>query len=149
MWLDSPSMKYCDPRVREICEKVGAVKGCECLTPVDGYYTTEPLAKALRKKIDQLNMETGRNRVQVRPSIASYQDGPDEGIAALAKLDQSRLFRIANSPRVKGSLGKYWDWVCNYRFRFFLKNVYDGGEYSYSKNYVDSFKLEECIFKDT
>ena len=150
VWLDSPSMKYCDPRVREICEKVGAVKGCECLTPVDGFYTTEPLAKALRRKIDQLSMETGRNLVCAgETAIASYQDWPDEGIAALAKLDQSRLFRVANSPRVKGSLGKYWDWVCNYRFRFFLKNVYDGGEYSYSENFVDSLKLEEHIFKDT
>lgn len=153
MWLDAPPLRYCDPRIKKMLEPIKpTTQASECLTPVDGFYSAEPLAKALRATIGKLEKETRRRLVCAgEHSIASYSDLPDEYIEAFGRGETPGLLqRLPNDRRVVGRLGKYWDWVCDYRFRGILKSIYDRGALSYSERFVNALQDEPNLQnKDT
>ena len=148
-WLDSPPMFYCDPRVYKICRRVGCVEGAEPLTPVEGFYTTEPLARALREKVEELKEKTGRDLVCAAEAPgASWSDWPDEYIEAICRGKRLEHFwwKAINDPRIKDPCGKYWDWFCDYRFRTILWGVYKGArECALSRNYVNLLRMEPLL----
>jgi len=146
VWLDSPPVWACDSRVREACKGVKYAEGCGCLTPVEGVYSTEPLAEAMRNKIRGLEKKVGRKLVCAgENSLAGYSDIPEEFLRGLAERKPGVEAEALFDPRVKGSLAKYWDWVCDYRFRLVLMSVHKGEKYSYSGNYVEFFDLESKL----
>ncbi len=139
IYLDSATMAYCNSYIKNLCDKTGYAKGFECLTPVDGYYSPEPLAKAMREKIEQLGKETEKNLTFASEiTWKSTRDMPDDLIMKTCKGDISGWYV---DPRVDRTIGNYFDWVQGYNFRSLLKLVYGGTEYSYSENYIKAFKL--------
>ena len=141
IYLDSPGMAYCDLYIKELCENVGCAPGYECLTPVDGYYTPEPLVKAMKNKIEQLGKEVGKDLIfPAEACVKTWRDMPDDIIIKACK-GEPYAYQI--DPRVDRSLGEYFDWVLSYNFRAVLKNIYEKGEASYSKNYVDFLRMIE------
>ncbi|MBU4141379.1 hypothetical protein KKE99_00705 [Patescibacteria group bacterium] len=141
IYLDSAMMAYCNSYIKDLCDKTGYAKGFECLTPVDGYYSPEPLANAMREKIEQLGKETEKNLAFASEiTWKSTRDMPDDLIMKTCKGDISGWYV---DPRVDRTIGKYFDWVQGYNFRSLLKLVYGGTGYSYSENYVKAFKLTQ------
>jgi len=141
IYLDSPGMAYCDPYIKELCEDVGCAPGYECLTPVDGYYSPEPLVIAMKNKIEQLEKEVGKDLIfPAEACVKTWRDMPDDVIIKACK-GEPYAYQI--DPRVDRSLGEYFDWTLSYNFRALLKNIYEKGEASYSKNYVDFLKMIE------
>ena len=134
VYLDSPAMAYSDLYIRDLCQNVESAKGYESLTPVDGYYSPEPLVEAIEKKMEDLEKEVGRNLIfSAEDSRKTWRDAPDDLIIKACEGEASAHML---DSRVDRSMGTHFVWVMNYNFRGLLKNVYDGGEYSYSKNYV-------------
>ena len=141
IYLDSPGMAYCDLYIKELCENVGCAPGYECLTPVDGYYSPEPLVIAMKNKIEQLEKEVCKDLIfPAEACVKTWRDMPDDVIMEVCK-GEPYAYQI--DPRVDRSLGEYFDWVLSYNFRALLKNIYEKGEASYSKNYVDFLKMIE------
>lgn len=86
IYLDSPSMAYCDLHIKDLCREVGCVKGAEPLTPIDGYFSPEPLVKAMRQRIDELEEETGRDLIFAgETTVKTWRDMPDELIRAACR----------------------------------------------------------------
>ncbi len=142
IYLDSPGMAYCDTYVKNICDKTGYAEGFECFTPVeprDDHYSPEPLAKAMKLKLEELSGDAGRNlSFSAEMSFISARNMPDEIIGKACKGNVGGWW---SDPRVDRSLGKYFEWVQDYNFRGLLKTVYDDTDYSYSGNYVNAVKL--------
>ncbi|MCZ7356658.1 MAG: hypothetical protein O8C66_04600 [Candidatus Methanoperedens sp.] len=132
-------MAYCDSYIKNLCDKTGFAKGSECLTPVNGYFSPEPLANAMRNKIEELEKETGKNLTFAGeiPFMTS-RDMPDDIIIKTCNGDVSGWW---SDPRVNRTLGIYFDWVQAYNFRGLLKSVYEGKPPSYSDNYINAVKL--------
>ena len=146
VWLDSPPVWTCDSRIREICSRLQCAEGCECLTPVENIYTAEPLVRSMRKKVDELEAELGRELVCAgENSLSGYLGIPDKYLEALCRRQFKRAMDALFDPEVKGGLDKYWDWICDYRFRLVLMSIYKRGKYSFSSNYVDLFKFENSL----
>ena len=123
VYLDSPGMAYCDLHIAKLCELYGCAPGCEPLTPVDGYYSPEPLAKAFRKKMDELMAETGRELMfPAEETIKTWHDIPEEFVISACNGD---FWKWRWDTRVNRSMGSYFDWVMDYQFRSLLKAVYD------------------------
>lgn len=134
IYLDSPAMAYSDLYIRDLCQNVESAKGYESLTPVDGYYSPEPLVKAIEKKMEDLEKEVERDLIfSGEDSRKTWRDMPDDLIIKACEGDTSTYML---DSRVDRSMGAHFVWVMNYNFRGLLKNVYDRGKYSYSKNYV-------------
>ena len=141
IYLDSPGMPYCDQYIEELIEENGAARGFECLTPVHGYYDPEPLVKAMRAKIDDLEKKHGRRLIFAgEMTVKTWRDVPEDLLLNCIKGRDP--FAFHRDPRVNRSLGEYFDWVLDYNFRGLLKYVYDGTLYSYSKSYVEALKKE-------
>lgn len=151
IFLDSPSIVYCDPHIKDLCQKEKIAAGYDCLTPVDGYYSPEPLVKAMRAKIDQLEKEEGRDLIfAAETTLKTWRDIPDECIIKMCEGNSYEYISYAYmaDPRGDWSLGEYFDWIWDYNFRLLLKRVYDG-EVS-SENYVKYFEMErEMVVKYT
>jgi len=144
VFLDAPNVAYCDLHMRDILkdmeEKGLLAEGFECLTPVDGYYGPEPLVKAMKAKINELERELGRDLIFAgENTFKTWQDAPDELIIEVSK---GNIWKFLTYPTMDRSQGKYFDWVWGYNFRSLLKEVYNGGEASYSENYVKYFEIE-------
>jgi|GEM_PF-3867926 len=139
IYLDSPGMAYCDSYVKDLCEKVGCVKGYECLTPVDGYHSPEPLVRAMKVKMEELEEETGRELTfsAEEGTFKTWQDMPEDIIVKACK---GKIVYQTDS-RVDRSLGNYFDFVLGYSFRGLLKDVSEGGDASYSEKYVEFIKM--------
>ena len=148
IFLDAPGIIYCDLHLRDMLrdlkEKGELPSGFECLTPVNGYYSPEPLVRAMRAKIDELKRELGRDLIFASEHILkTWQDLPDDLI--MMRIKKRDPYDILMDPRMNRSLGKYFDWIWGYGFRIFLKRVYCGGDSSYSENYVKYFELERNL----
>ena len=144
VFLDAPNVAYCDLHMRNILremeEKGLLAEGFECLTPVDGYYSPEPLVRAMRAKIDELERELGRDLIFAgENTFKTWQDVPDD---LIIKVSKGNVMAFLTDPTMDRSQGKYFDWVWGYNFRSLLKGVYSGGEVSYSENYVKYFEVE-------
>jgi hypothetical protein len=143
VWLDSPGMQYCSPRVQGIIAQVGVAPGAECLTPVGEEISTEPLARAMCAAIGELEEELGRELVcAAETPFGGWTDFPEAYLAALARGDVAAARSALEGPEVGASCAPYWDWFCDYLFRDRLMDVYLGGELSYSRAYVERLKLE-------
>lgn len=144
IFLDAPNVAYCDLHMRDILkdmeEKGLLAEGLECLTPVDGYYSPEPLVKAMKAKIDELGEEMGRDLIFAgENTFKTWQDVSDD---LIIKISKGNLTAFLTDPTMDRSQGKYFDWVWGYNFRSLLKGIYSGGEVSYSENYVKYFEIE-------
>jgi len=123
VYLDSPGIAYCDLHIAELCELYGCAPGCEPLTPVDGYYSPEPLVRAMREKINELEAETGRELMfPAEATLKTWRDMPEEFVVAAC---HGEFWRWLWDERVDRSMGSYFDWVMDYQFRTLLKAVYD------------------------
>ncbi|RLF88642.1 hypothetical protein DRN46_06770, partial [Thermococci archaeon] len=139
IYLDSPTMGYCDSYIEELCKRVGVHPGYECLTPVEGYYSPENLVKEMKYKIKKLEEEMGRKLIfSAELSVKTWRDMPDDTIA---KACRGKVHHYRIDPRVDRTLGKYLDWVLGYTFRGVLKDIYHRGELSYSENYVKFLEM--------
>jgi len=144
VFLDAPNVAYCDLHMRDILkdmeEKGLLAEGFECLTPVDGYYSPEPLVKAMKAKINELGEEMGRDLIFAgENTFKTWQDVSDD---LIIKISKGNLAAFLTDPTMDRSQGKYFDWVWGYNFRSLLKGVYSGEEVSYSENYVKYFETE-------
>ncbi|GEM_PF-1724580 len=138
IYLDSAGMAYCDPYIKALCDKAECSQGFECLTPVEGYHSPEPLTRAMRNKIDELAKQTGRDlSFNGELPFLTSRDMPDEVIIKTCKGNMSGCW---SDPRVNRTLGKYFDWVQGYSFRSLLKLIDNGSTYSYSENYIRGLK---------
>ena len=143
VWLDSPGMQCCSPRVRGILARLEAAPGAECLTPIGEEISTEPLARAMCSAIEKLEGELGRELVcAAETPFGGWADFPDAYIEALVRRDVAAARSALEGPEVGASCAPYWDWFCDYLFRERLMDVYLGGELSYSRAYVEQFELE-------
>ena len=148
IYLDSEGMAYCDLHIRDLIQEVGCVEGYECLTPVDGYYSPEPLVSAMKTKIEQMEIEVGRDILFPCEMIfKTVRDMPEDDIIQALHGNGSLLMFAMGDPRVDRTLGKYHDFVMNYNFRNVLKQVFVGTQLSYSHNYSEYFELEQELDK--
>lgn len=140
VYLDSPIMAYSGAYIMDLCEYIGPPrKGYEFLTPVNGYYTPQALSKAMRVKINQLKRDTGRELVLSCEEVyKTWRDMPDNFIVKFYK--GSCEFR--DDQKVDRSLGKYFDWTLDYRFRNLLRSLFYGTDDSYSENFTRYFDVE-------
>lgn len=139
VYLDSPTMGYCDSYIKKLCERVGCLPDYECLTPVEGYYSPENLVKAMKHKIKKLEKETNKKLIfSAELSVKTWCNMPDDTIV---KACRGKAHHYQIDPRVDRTLGRYFDWVLGYTFRAALKDIYHKGELSYSKNYVKFLKM--------
>ncbi|MDD5464937.1 MAG: alpha-amylase family glycosyl hydrolase [Candidatus Omnitrophica bacterium] len=138
VYLDSGGMAYCDSYIKNLCDKSSYAEGFECLTPVDGYFSPEPLTKAMREKIEELGKETGKNLIFAGEiPFLTARDMPDDIIIKTCNGDVSGWWVDPGGNR---TLGKYFDWVQGYNFRGLLKLVYEG-KLPHSDDYVSTVKL--------
>lgn len=143
VYLDSPAMSYSDLRIKNLCDKTGYVGGNEAITLVEGYYSPEPLVKAMKEKTEQLEKEVGKKLIYAAEATPkTWRDVPDDVVIQACK---GNLQVFQTDPRVDRSMGKYFSWVMGYEFRGLLRKVYDGEEYSYSENYVKYFEEETFL----
>ena len=146
IYLDSAGMAYCDLRIRELTNIYGAVEGYECLTPVDGYYSPEPLVSAMKTKIERMENESGRDIIfSGEMSYKTARDVPETDIIKALKGKASLMQFIMGDPAVDRTLGEYYDFVLNYQFRKILKLAEESSDFDYSKNYNDYFELERQL----
>ena len=123
IFLDSPAMPYCSERFQKLC---GAFpSGFECLTPVKGNYTPDNLIKAMRRKIEELERETGRDLIFAAEWIPTgrVEYWPDEAIKDFCEKWDLKAFWRYNRQYARYELGSYFDFIWDYRFRGLLKQV--------------------------
>jgi len=146
IYLDSAGMAYCDLRIKELINTNGAVEGYECLTPVDGYYSPEPLVSAMKTKIEQMENEVGRDiTFSGEMSYKTARDVPEADVIKALKGNASLMQFIMGNPAVDRTLGKYHDFVLNYQFRKVLKLAEESSVFDYSQNYINYFDLESQL----
>ncbi|MEA2098237.1 MAG: hypothetical protein U9P70_04180, partial [Patescibacteria group bacterium] len=146
IYIDSAGMAYCDLRIRELTDIHGAIEGYECLTPVDGYYSPEPLIVAMKTKIEQMENEVGRDiTFSGEMSYKTARDIPESDIIKALKGKASLMQFIMGNPAVDRTLGKYHDFVLNYQFRKILKLTEESIAFDYSEDYNDYFELERQL----
>ncbi len=146
IYLDSSGMAYCDLQIKGLIEANGSIKGYECVTPVDGYYSPEPLVNAMKAKIEQIEGEIGRKILfPAETTGKTWRDMPQELIIKSLKGKASLVSLAMRGPGVDRTMAKQHDFVINYNFRNVLRNIYDGGSMSYSGNYNKYFKLESQL----
>ena len=142
IYLDSPGMGYSDQYICNLCKKIGAAEGSECLTPVDGYYSPEPLVKAIREKMDELEKKLGRKLIfAAEHTLKTWNDTSEKLLLDLIK-GKSPFPALFTDKRIDRSLGRYFDWTIDYNFRSILKAVYMGKPVSYSDKFVETIKEE-------
>jgi len=142
IFLDSPGMPYCDGHIMKIGERAGCAKGFECLTPVKGRFSPEPLVKAMKSKLKRLGNEIGKRLVfAAEDPLGTWRDLPDRFIGRICK-GRPNMFEFSLHPEVDRSLGKQFAWVHDYNFRSVLKGISEGkGDFSRSAEYVKVLRM--------